>query len=994
MTSTRWQEIKRLVDTALPLEAEARTEALRRSGVSDAKVLAGVTALITLHEQTTSSLPDAPPTGGFTTQLMSQINLPDARWREVERLFQSALERTPDERAAFLAAACGQDQALRQEVESLLVYQAAAGENIQAMIDEAAGLLANAPSGLLPRARFAAGTLLAGRYRIVGLLGQGGMGEVYRADDLKLGQSVALKFLSPQLSHDKAMLTRFLGEVRTARQVSHPNVCRVHDIGEITTATGTQHFLSMEYVDGEDLSSLLRRIGRVPADKAGEIAAQLCAGLAAAHDAGVLHRDLKPANVMIDGRGKVRITDFGLAALAGQIRGREALVGTPAYMAPEQLAGQEVTSKSDIYALGLVLYELFTGKRVFNAGSLDELRRAHEHSAPTNPSSWVKDLDPLVERVILRCLEKDPELRPASAIQVAAALPGGDPLAAALAAGETPSPEMVAATPKAGALRPVVAIACFLCVLLTMVFLVAFSNRIKLHNYLPLTKSPEVMNERARDVIAQLGYNAGANFSRYSFAYDHFYYRRAAAHGQWEKLHSGRLPMIYFWYTQSPRYLEQVDSQNDSPPALTLDVAGMTEVSLDPRGRLIEFIRVPQQIDAQPATTAQPDWAKLFAAADLAPANFKTTVSQWTPPVAYDARTAWEGALPEHPEIPIRIEAAGYHSLPVYFQIVYPWSTPLRQESVVASRKNWAGGMLLTIVAAAVCLMAAWLTRRNLRAGRGDRSGAFKLAVFVFVLRFAGRLFSAAHTSALAEEAAIFFAALETALLYAGLFWVIYIALEPYVRRYWPRLLISWSRLMAGDFRDPMVGRDILLGGLLGLFHTVGIYIQQLMPAAINGNFQPNNGTMLGALRGFHLTLAMIPLTITGEVISSALFTLFLLLLFYILLRREWLAALTLGALVVVILSLLFAYSWWSVPGIMMIATSLIYTNFRFGLLAGMSWQFFFSLTFHYPLTADFSIWHASISLFCLLVLIILAAFGCYTAIGGQKVLRHKLFED
>ena len=123
----------------------------------------------------------------------------------------------------------------------------------------------------------------------------------------------------------------------------------------------------MEYVDGEDLSSLLRRIGRLPSDKAVEIANQLCAGLAAAHEAGVLHRDLKPANVMIDGKGRVRITDFGLAGFAEQIKGSEVMAGTPAYMSPEQFAGKEVTTKSDIYALGLVLYEIFTGKRVFEA---------------------------------------------------------------------------------------------------------------------------------------------------------------------------------------------------------------------------------------------------------------------------------------------------------------------------------------------------------------------------------------------------------------------------------------------------------------------------------------------------------------------------------------------------------------------------------------------------------------------------------------------------
>ncbi|HVB38710.1 MAG TPA: serine/threonine-protein kinase, partial [Vicinamibacterales bacterium] len=157
--------------------------------------------------------------------------------------------------------------------------------------------------------RFEPGAILAGRYRLVALLGKGGMGEVYRADDLTLDQPVALKFLPAGVANSAARLAQFHGELRVARQVSHKNVCRLYDLGD---ADG-RRFITMEYIDGEDLASLLRRIGRVPQDKAIEFARQLCAGLSAAHERGVLHRDLKPANVMIDGTGNVRLTDFGLA---------------------------------------------------------------------------------------------------------------------------------------------------------------------------------------------------------------------------------------------------------------------------------------------------------------------------------------------------------------------------------------------------------------------------------------------------------------------------------------------------------------------------------------------------------------------------------------------------------------------------------------------------------------------------------------------------------
>ena len=213
-------------------------------------------------------------------------------------------------------------------------------------------------TSILDDGRFPPGTLVNGRYCVVGLLGRGGMGEVYRATDLTLAQAVALKFL-PETGVSERVLERFHAEVRIARQISHPNICRVYDIGEVDG----QPFISMEYVDGEDLADLLQRIGRLPADKALDTACKICAGLAAAHDRGVIDRDLKPQNIMLNKRGEPVIMDFGLAAVADQLTGAEARNGTPAYMSPEQLRGDEVTAKSDIYALGLVLCEIFSGHR-------------------------------------------------------------------------------------------------------------------------------------------------------------------------------------------------------------------------------------------------------------------------------------------------------------------------------------------------------------------------------------------------------------------------------------------------------------------------------------------------------------------------------------------------------------------------------------------------------------------------------------------------------
>ncbi len=353
----------------------------------------------------------------------------EERHRRLEELFAVARERPETERRAFLDEVCGDDRGLCREVLSLLAYDFTRTEDADASIldfPESRGFVSG---GLAP------GTLLAERYRIAEVLGRGAMGEVYRAEDLKLGQTVALKLLPEAARDDPGRLGLLLDEVRIARAIGHPNVCRVYDVGEADGA----HFLSMEYIDGEDLAALLRRVGRLPQDRARAIGRELCEGLAAVHDQGILHRDLKPANVLTDGEGRVRLADFGMAAVAGA----EARGGTPAYMAPELCAG-ELSVKSDLYALGLVLYELFCGQPAFEAGSMRELERLHREVEPRPPGALAEDLAAATERVILQCLEKDPRDRPASARAVAVALAGRESDAAVPAAagsGRPPRPE-------------------------------------------------------------------------------------------------------------------------------------------------------------------------------------------------------------------------------------------------------------------------------------------------------------------------------------------------------------------------------------------------------------------------------------------------------------------------------------------------------------------------------------------------------------------------
>ena len=331
------------------------------------------------------------------------------QWQKIKEIVGSALERPAGERSAYLEEVCSQDSALRAEVESLLAAYTDADK-----LSESPWAVTELGKPPIMQARFVSGALVAKRYRIVTAVGQGGMGEVYRAEDLRLGQTVALKFLPNALAHIPDAWLQVEREVRIARPISHPNVCRVFDIGESDDGP----FITMEFIDGEDLASLLKRIGRLHTDKGLQLARQLFAGLAAAHEIGIVHRDLKPANIMIDGRGRLRITDFGLAALFEELRKEQLREGTPAYMAPEQLGGGEVTPRTDVYAAGLVTYELFSGHQAFpSTKTLDE------HHLPPQPlSRIVHDFDSAIERIINRCLDPDPEARP-SAAEVVAALP-------------------------------------------------------------------------------------------------------------------------------------------------------------------------------------------------------------------------------------------------------------------------------------------------------------------------------------------------------------------------------------------------------------------------------------------------------------------------------------------------------------------------------------------------------------------------------------------
>jgi serine/threonine-protein kinase len=828
------------------------------------------------------------------------------------------------------------------------------------------------------------------------MAGRGAMGEVYRAEDLKLSQTVALKFLPESIAQDGAAMARFHREVRIARQVSHPNVCRVFDIGQ----TDGLQFLTMEYVDGEDLATLLRRIGHLPSAKALEIARQMCAGLAAAHDHGVIHRDLKPANVMIDGRGKVRITDFGVAGVAGTFGAEERLAGTPAYMAPEQLAGRDASIQSDIYALGLVLYEVFTGKRAFEATTLAELRRAHEQPSPTNPSLLVKDIDPIAERVILRCLEKDPAKRPATALQVAAALPGGDPLAAALAAGETPSPEMVAASGETEGLRPVVAWLLLAGVIVSVTMAILMSAQAMLYRRVPLEKPPDELAARARDILQSAGYSEPPVDTAMGFYEGKDFLRYIAEHDKrktrWNNLDTGA---FVFWYRGSPRPLAAANAQSypmpgavwtDVPP---LDVSGMTLVTLNPLGRLTQLIVVPPQVEKPSgAASSPPDWAPLFSAAGLDPSKWPPTQPTWAPPVASDARAAWTGTLAERPDMPMRIEAAAYRGKPVYFELIGPWTRPERMQPYQPTAGEQAFAVIGVVLLLSVLVVSAMLARRNLRLGRGDRRGASRLAAFVFAAWGVAVFFGAHHVPNF-DEFGLFTEVLLVGLFDSCLIWVLYTALEPYVRRRWPATLVSWSRLLAGGFRDPLVGRDVLAGCLLGAFSIALGRLGWFVPSWLGyPPPQPQSGPQWQFL-GARTIIAYISLGLP-PLLFLALAILFVLFLLRALLRKEWAAAVALVLLFTVFFAAQSQFAPVDLVTGLIDGGLIVFLLIRFGLLAIVAQGFFVNVLSGIPLTTQMSSWYAGIGLAGILLLAAMAFYGFYTSLGGRPVFGGAAFEE
>ncbi len=658
----------------------------------------------------------------------------------------------------------------------------------------------DASSAALDGGRFAPGTMLDARYRVIDRIGRGGMGEVYRAEDLKLGEPVALKFLPARLGQDAGALARLHQEVRTARKVSHPNVVRVHDIGEADGET----FLSMELVSGEDLSSLINRIGRLPEEKGVAVARQLCAGLAAAHEKGVLHRDLKPSNVMMDGAGNVRISDFGLASLVSEQKTGE-IAGTPAYMAPEQLVGRPLTVASEVYSLGLVLYEVFTGERLYAGLSRSELEKAHRQP-PDLSTSRLSSLDPAVPQLLERCLAVDPTRRPRSAMVVAAALPGGDPLAAALAAGETPSPAMVADAGVEGTVRRWVAHLLLGLGVLGLVATVGFRTATSPFLLGGTGFEPPVLDHQAQRYLEAAGGEPLADgIGRYWLS-EHYLASRQYVTQQ-ELASQPHLPLVTYTYRAATEPVAPTGRWGYAvywvePP---VHQPGTALVEMEDDGRLLRLIKNPSRRGLPPPAEGAVDLDQWFEYSGLEADRFRPVEPRSAPFTWADRLLAWEGSEPDHSE-EMRVEAALRGQEVVYWRVGSNQWEAEKQPGRVASVS--IVGLWTFVVMLFGGGLLAW---RNAKLGRIDRRGAQTTAVLGGSLWCVERL-SIAGAAIPAGGASLALMILAQSLLVGTALWTSYLALEPLLRRSLPHTLVSWNRLLRGRFSDPLLARDLLFG--------------------------------------------------------------------------------------------------------------------------------------------------------------------------------------
>jgi len=770
------------------------------------------------------------------------------RHERVREIFGEAMDLAPAVREEFIRRAAADDEPLALEVLSLFDFH------------DVTVVSGRGSAG--DRERFAPGDVFSDRYEIEALLGRGGMGEVWRAHDRLLGERIALKFVR---GGSAASIDRALEEARLARRVTHPAICRLHDVGR----EGSEFYLSMEWIDGEDLRTRLDRLGSLPVVAALGIFQQVAGGVAAAHARGILHRDLKPANMLIDLAGHVRLTDFGIASRLGNAEA--ALVGTPAYMAPELFAGTAPSVRSDIWALAVVLFEAIAGEHPFG----DRRHTRIDDAVPPHLSAFIHGVDPRLDEALATAMAADPAARFASILEFATCLPGGDALAVAEDAGVLPSPEIVAASADADRTSKRWGWAVASIGLAALVLFVTLSQLGSSLTRASVPLPPDELVRRAAAGLAAGGWPGVAVDEAWGFTDE---VPRSITSGE-----------LFFWYRRSDRPMSflEVDSHGrilpEQPPTLE---PGEAIVWLSPSGSLVA-INGSVEVAPPEAPESRIDWARLTAAAGLDVA------------VATGRSPAFSGSIelpvPSNSDpTPVAVRVEATRGRVTSWSRVQPGSPPAPREAQRPSPYDVNWSLLFRwMFRSGVSFLALPLALANLVRRRTDPAGALRLAGAILASLFLGLLLCAHHQPDIFSELRLLRLLLADSLYDVFFVWGLYLAAEPFARRYWPRLLVASSRLIAGKARDPLVGRSLAAGTAAGVTWAVVQLLARLVPgwAGLGGGGLSTDYFKLDTAMSIRRSLTILLERSPGSVFR-ALFVLLLLVALRLLFRHRWAAAL------------------------------------------------------------------------------------------------------
>lgn len=809
---------------------------------------------------------------------------------------------------------------------------------------------------------FKQGTIISGRYYIESLIGKGGMGAIYKARDQLLNIPVAVKFL---LSHSDDHVAQMLNEVRFARSITHPTICRVYDIGSMDSL----FYFTMELIEGEDLTSLLRRIGRLSTDKVLDISRQLCAGLAAAHSKGILHRDLKPANIMIDREGKIKITDFGLATSMDWRRQEDGPVGTLLYMAPEQFSGGELDERSDIYALGMVLYELITGKPPYKNREILKLYQEKMENLIIPPQDLVSDVPISLQAVILKSLDPIPDLRPANALEVATRLPGIDALHVAHQAGVTPRPEMVALGEGLVWNTAPVRWTLFALLPLLLAGILLISDRSTGIGHLQHLKAPEILADRCEGILAQLDYAGTVRWTDYGFI---------------PNVHpKGAEDAVLFWYLQHreanrPVLFAQTRQVALNSPDITKDTARLL-ILLNASQQLIMF-NLESSIVLDHSRDIPIDWADMLALSGIQSARTKVAQT-YLPRVFADRRHAWESDNPDQSGQTLCIEAAEFENRPVYYSIA-PCDDHFELPD---SEPVWFRNVTSLLSFPITLFLIGWtifLGIRNYREGRSDNLGGKRLIISFFVVTLIAGLLSYGHIAHPFETDTD--SGLMLLIGWPVLVWLCYMALEPFARKHCSHTLIAWSRFLQGQMGDRAVGFSILAGASFGSLGALIGKLDRLIPDWI-GTSAPlpfKDIIILNSCINTRL-LASTFLYLIPSATTISITALFILVLLYSRIPSRTYAS----AIFVLFYSL-----FWGVDGthfpISILSTGLVlgmltlFVVFHFGLLTTIIGTFVGHVLWIYPITLNTQSWFSEIG-FMTIGFVLLMGIGGFLIAGN-----------